>query len=397
MGSLDFGSEGEGHLKIAFVSEYPASPEAVVGGVQAVVRRLASAIAHRRGYEVHVVSCELGRTKTVREVVEGVHIHRFPMSSRWGNATLGWAERRATARELRAIAPDIANAHVLGPAALGAADAGIPWVATAHGIQSEAGRALPGWKGKIRGLTWSMMEKMCLRRTRHLIVINPYVVESLERELRGVKTYAIENPVEEAFFEIEGGGNPGRILVTGRVRPQKGSPEMIDALGLLARQGVQPEVHFAGPADEPTFVDSLRDRARRLGVDAQIRFLGPLSPTDLRREMATAGLLVHPSLQETAPLAIMEAMAGRLAVVATQVGGVRHLLAEGAAGWLVPPGNAVALAAAIQSALESREERESMVREARRIAEARFRLESVVRRTLQVFEGIVTESGRKAA
>ena len=160
-------------MKVAIVAEDPAAPDCVVGGVQAAVRRLAVEMARRPGLEVHAVSFELGRRETLVEDVEGVRVHRFPMPRRFGNVTLGWAERRETAATLRRIAPDIAHAHVLGPATLGTADSGVPWVATAHGIQALQGRLLEGWVNRIRARAYDAMERMSLRRVRHLIVISP--------------------------------------------------------------------------------------------------------------------------------------------------------------------------------------------------------------------------------
>ena len=113
-------------MRIAFVAEYPATPERVVGGVQAVVRRLAGAMARRGDLDVHVVSCQLDVDRPHTEVLEGIRVHRLPAPRRFGNVTLGWGERRATARALRELAPDVAHAHVLGPPTLGTAAAGWP-------------------------------------------------------------------------------------------------------------------------------------------------------------------------------------------------------------------------------------------------------------------------------
>ena len=193
-------------MRVAFVSEYAESAHRVVGGVQAVVRRLAKTMAARPGFHVHAVSVEPGRTDARTDDVEGVTVHRLPATARFGNLTMGHKERQETARVLREIGADIVHAHVLGPPALGAADSGLPWIATAHGMQADEGRLQEGWVSRVRSAATVRMERMSLDRLSDLIVISPYVEEYFRDRLRGIRTHAIENPVAGRFFDVEAWG-----------------------------------------------------------------------------------------------------------------------------------------------------------------------------------------------
>lgn len=381
-------------MRVAIVAEYPAAPDCVVGGVQAAVRRLAVSMARRPGVEVHAVSFELGRRTPLVEEMEGVCVHRFPMPQRFGNVTLGWAERRETAAAIRRIDPDVAHAHVLGPATLGTADSGVPWVATAHGIQALQGRLLPGWINRIRAVATETMERMSLKRVRHLIVISPYVMETFAGSLGSRATYAIENPVDDLFFRIPFGGDPRTILVSGRIIPRKDPATLLDALALLARRGERFTVRFAGPVDDASYLASLERRAADLGLQERLHFLGSLSPRDLADEMGKAGLAVLPSIEETAPLAVMEAMAAGRAVIATDAGGNRHLLEAGKSGWIVPVRDAAAMSAAIDDAWRHPEKMQRAAAGARETARARFHVESIVSRTLEVYEQVLAAAPR---
>jgi glycosyltransferase involved in cell wall biosynthesis len=381
-------------VKVAIVAEYPAEPDCVVGGVQAAVRRLAVEMARRPGLEVHAVSFELGRREALVEDVEGVRVHRFPMPRRFGNVTLGWAERRETAAALRRIAPDIAHAHVLGPATLGTADSGVPWVATAHGIQALQGRLLEGWVNRIRAHAYDAMERMSLRRVRHLIVISPYVLTTFEGRLEGRATYAIENPVEEMFFRIASPGDPRTILVSGRVIPRKDPRTLLEAVAPLAKRGEEFSVRFAGPTDDSDYFDVLVRSAKELGLEDRLRFLGSLSPNDLAKEMESAGLVVLPSIEETAPLAVMEAMAAGRAVIATDTGGNRHLVDHGRTGWIVPVRDARAMSLAIEQAWQDPQGTRARGARGRETALARFHVEAVVSRTLEVYHQVVAASSQ---
>jgi glycosyltransferase involved in cell wall biosynthesis len=382
---------GGAPVKIAFVADYPASPDHVVGGVQACVRRLAAAMAARPSLSVHVVSCEPDLEEARVEEFEGVRIHRFRRPRHLGNVTLGWSERRETARQIARIAPDIVHAHVLGPGALGAADSGIPWVATAHGIQVAYGRLLKGWVGRARAWSLATMEEMCLKRARHLIVISPYVLESFNGLLRNVITHPIENPVEDRFFRLPPAASPREVLVSGRVVPQKGPEFLLEAAALLHAAGEDLRIRFAGPVKDAQYARQLSELARTRGIADRVFFLGSLSQSQLIEEMERAGLLVLPSLEETSSLAVMEAMAAGRPVVATSAGGNRHLVQDGATGWIVPPRSGRALAQAMAEAFADPAGARALGEKGRQTARARFGVGAIVDRTLEVYEDILAE------
>lgn len=371
--------------RIAFVSEYPASPRAVVGGVQAAVRQLAVEMASR-GLEVHAVSAELDRTEARDEVVEGVRVHRLAGNRRFGNVTLGRAERRATVEALRRIDPDVVHAHVLGPPALGAMESGYAWVATAHGMQEAEGRTLSGWIDRVRSSSRVRMERMSLHGLRHLIVISPYVTAYFGDRLRGIRVHAIENPVAEPFFRAEARRDPRTVLFAGRLIPRKDVPTLLRAVAELRRRGAEVRLRLAGHADGSGHDRALHALAAELGISEATRFLGALPPEAMRDELARAGIWVQSSRQETASIALMEAMATGAPVVATDVGGTRHVVQHERTGLLVPPGNPRALADALEGLLRDPAAAERIGREARAEAERRFRVPAVVDRTLAVYE-----------
>jgi glycogen(starch) synthase len=94
----------------------------------------------------------------------------------------------------------------------------------------------------------------------------------------------------------------------------------------------------------------LEDRARRLGVDDQIRFTGFLDHPE--PVLAATRVYVHPARHEIRPVAITEAMALGLPIVATDVGGVSDLVEHEVSGLLVPPDDPGALAAGVLRLLD---------------------------------------------
>jgi len=99
-------------------------------------------------------------------------------------------------------------------------------------------------------------------------------------------------------------------------------------------------------ADEP-YVRRVRQEIAVLGLDGVVSLPGSLPAERLQQEYSQAEIVVLPSRQESAPLAIVEAMAAGIPVVASAVGGVPDMVEDGITGFQVPPGDPGALARAL--------------------------------------------------
>jgi glycosyltransferase involved in cell wall biosynthesis len=104
-----------------------------------------------------------------------------------------------------------------------------------------------------------------------------------------------------------------------------------------------------------------------------------------------ACLLVLSSRYEALPNVVLEAMAAGLPVVATRVGGLPELVLPGRTGWLVPPGDAPALAAAMSQALGDADAREALGRTGRERAMGDFSMEAMTRRYETVLSGLLKD------
>lgn len=141
------------------------------------------------------------------------------------------------------------------------------------------------------------------------------------------------------------------IVCVASLRTVKGHEHLLRAAALLASRGV----HFAckligeGPEEE-----RLRRLARALGIEQRIHFLGSL-PRDLVIEelrRADAGVLTSApdaeGRKEGIPVALMEAMACGLPVVSSDMSGIPELVRDGVDGFLTPPADSTAIAAALE-------------------------------------------------
>jgi glycosyltransferase involved in cell wall biosynthesis len=142
----------------------------------------------------------------------------------------------------------------------------------------------------------------------------------------------------------------GHLICVGTLGRHKGQDLLVEALAELG--DLDWHCTLAGPLDrDPDFVDQLQTSITRLGYDHRVRLTGILTGTALSRAYTTADLLVAPSRSETYGMAVTEALAHGLPVIAAAVGGLPEALGSAAdgtcPGQLVPPGDPAALAAAI--------------------------------------------------
>jgi glycosyltransferase involved in cell wall biosynthesis len=157
-----------------------------------------------------------------------------------------------------------------------------------------------------------------------------------------------------------------------RLAPQKDHRTLIEAARLV------PEAEFVVAGD-----GELREELERLAEGSSVRFLG--ARDDVPGVLASLDVFAFPSLFEGLCLAVIEAQAAGVPVVATPVGGIRETVVDGETGLLVPTGDPPALAAAIRHLLEDRPAAEAMADEAKRRVRARYSVDTMIVETLRLY------------
>lgn len=303
---------------------------------------------------------------------------------------------RRLLRLARTTRVELIHAHLADASIWGAALArltGRPLVATLHVEPVVTSRWTAAW------LRERLMVVALRRWAARVIAVSAAQRDAwLAAGLRRRPPTVVPNGVDLAEYGREGrqatraalGISPGdRVVIA--VAALRGEEKGIDIL-LEAMRGIA-----AGPVPTRLLVvgsgpmePALRERARSLGVADRVRFLG--YRRDVPRLLAAADVFALPSRRDALPTAVMEAMAAGLPVVASAVGGIPDLVDPPATGRLVPPGDAMALAAALLELVERPALAAALGAEGRRRAKDRFGVDRWVAALGQVYASALEAS-----
>lgn len=194
---------------------------------------------------------------------------------------------------------------------------------------------------------------------------------------------------------VERRSGPVRLLAVAALKPYKGISVLIEACGLLKQQGVDFRCDVVG---EGPCRKEIETRIEELDLAREVRLLGALDQAEVARLVSEAFLVVLPSVvasdgqMEGIPVALMEAMAARRPVVATNLSGVPELVEHDVTGLLVQPGDAGAISRAILGIVSDPERARVMGDRGREKVRSRFRIEASVSRLLHLIDGFRSEA-----
>jgi phosphatidyl-myo-inositol alpha-mannosyltransferase len=319
-------------LRVALVCPYSWS---VPGGVQTHITGLARAL-RSRGHDVEILAPADGPVEQQGFLPLGGTIG-FRDNGAITRVALSPAALARTARAVRTRGYDLVHLHepMLPHACFTALQsARVPVVGTFHMLNvSERWYRLFG-----------PVVRRAARRLHARIAVSEAAREFVSRSLPG-DYRLIPNGIDVSDYAASTNGTGGRVLFVGRPEPRKGLPVLLEAFGLLPGN---PELELVGVS--PTDLSGLANGAPRRALE-RVHAHG-LVPDAMRRELlCRADVLCAPSLAgESFGLVVLEGMAAGLPVVASAIPGYRDLLPP-EAGTLVPPGDARALAAALERLL----------------------------------------------
>lgn len=180
--------------------------------------------------------------------------------------------------------------------------------------------------------------------------LGPTLRTLLEVAPMGVDTFKFTR--SDSFKPWRGMGS-AQVFSCGRLNPSKGHDDLIRALAALVDEGIDVHLTIAGEDDlgGAGYRSTLEQLIVATSMQGRVKLLGAVSEDVVRRLLGTADVFALASHAEPLGVAIMEAMSMEVPVVVGGGGGVSELVEDGVSGVLVPPGDPVALAAALRKLL----------------------------------------------
>lgn len=291
-------------------------------------------------------------------------------------------------RLLRSFRPDILHTHMFHANLLGRLVgrlAGVPLViSTEHtmGQEGSVRRVLNRWTSPLAGRVVAVsqsvgdfaVERIRIDPGRVVVIPNGIDLRRYQtgpdpREARAKLGLPVEGPV---------------VGSVGTLRPVKGFDILLQAFARLAPHW--PGAHLLIVGDGPE-MKKLRALADILGLCDRVHFTG--ARTDVEQLLPALDVFVCPSHWEGLPLAVVEAMAAGLPVVATRVSSLTEVVAEGVTGLIVPPADPAALAHSLETLLEDPELRRRMGAAGRQRAQDHYTLERMVSQTEELYQALL--------
>lgn len=269
-------------------------------------------------------------------------------------------------------------------------------IQTVHGIFRNEQKTIPREQQnasmRLRFVLRRMLETFYMGAIATLVVTSTQLIE-LAKQIGGRKKNIvwIDNSVDEGFFlsdavRTERNLHPAaRLLFVGLITPRKGLHFLLPAFRKLAASMPGVTLRIVGMDAAADYVTELKQEYADLVEARRIVFTGAISQKNLIEEYRSANIFVLPSLGETAPVSISQAMCAGLPVVATRIGGIPDMIVEDETGIIVPPGDAGALEKALTGLLSDNGKIHAMGEEGYKKGIARYHPESNAAKMLALY------------
>ena len=355
-----------------------------LGGAQAHVLALLRAGQVRR--QQHLATGSEGPlTEAARAI--GATTHILPTLDNPLHPIRDAQATRDAYRLIRRLRPAIVHAHSSKAglvARLAARLAGVPAIFTAHGWAFTEGapqrRRMIAILSETLAASWSA-RIICVSRYDHDLALRYHVAPAD----RLVTIYNGIEDVSPGLLAAPTSSTTVGLVMVARLSPPKDAGCLIRAARGLAGDW---QISFVGDGELLAAAAQLADG---LGLGSRVLFLGPRR--DVPQILAGSHVFVLASNYEGLPISIIEAMRAGLPIVASNVGGVPELVTNGDNGFLVPRGDASALAEALQRLIDDPALRQRMGQRSRQRYLAEFTLDRMIRETERVYEQVLAGAG----
>lgn len=354
---------------------FGTAPEALLQG-----------FAQLGGVEVHVISCARVEMRSPEKLAPNIYFHSLRVPKLGWMRTLFTGCAWAVRKKLKELKPDIVHGQGTEEyCSISAVLSGFPNVITIHGnmrliaqVNKPKPFSYPWLAARLEGLT--------VPRSGGVVCITRYTQEAVSGEAK--RTWVVPNAVDSSFFEVNSRPADTMVLCVGHVCLRKNQNAFIQALDPLAEKR-RFQVLFLGQvspgrAYDDEFLALVRARP-------WCAYGGFADREKLKEHFRRATLLVLPCLEDNCPMVVLEAMAAGTPVIASRVGGIPDLIADGRTGIFCDPLEPATFRDTVEKLLANSEFSQTIAGQAKVNARDRFHPQVVARRHLEIYREVVSK------
>jgi glycosyltransferase involved in cell wall biosynthesis len=245
-----------------------------------------------------------------------------------------------------------------------------------------------------------MFETSALRRVDHVTMATDYIRQELISRFgieasRTTQVYmAIDMDGITSSIRVNSGGRTASqnkiVLCAARIHPRKNQLAVVRAIPRILH--VHPEVKFVftGPIDDPAYLSLMRKFIEDNQLSEQVEITGEISQESLYQLYHKATIFVFPTLYEIQPVALLEAMAFGLPVIASRIGPIEDVVnLEKGSAILVDPNNIEEIADSVIRLLGDEPLRQELSAKGKKLVSQGFSYEQIAKEMLRVYEKVL--------
>ncbi|MFA8433412.1 MAG: glycosyltransferase family 4 protein [Marinifilaceae bacterium] len=378
-------------MRILMLTSLPANLDSIKGGVDAVIVNLMN------GFELfpdsHLMILSLAKSdhrKTVHHA-QNITIEYLPRNRAFGGNLFDFLfySRKIVREIIQKYKPDVI--HVQGATPVLFCLRGLNRdniVITQHGIMEEEIKYQKGVLRKLKFFIKKIVERYYFPAFKNYIFISRYNQRFLERIKRKAdyKSALIFNPVNPAFFNVKPHRKfLKRIMYVGVINRRKNLLSLLHGLRLIKARVQGIKVDVVGGFRDASYQAEILQFIEINGMQNQVQFRGWKDQDEVLELYKKSDVFVLPSLQESLPVSIAEAMAAGRPVIASDVGGVAEMFTNEKSGFTFESNNIDELKGCLLKFCNGDTVYAELAENARLEAISKFHPKSVVKQTLDFY------------
>lgn len=401
-------------MTICFVTDgYPGQ----TGGI-ATFNQNVSSLLTAAGHQVIILTADYENSGPARIATEGLitrvslgesyqRIYRdwAPYFRAGGFNAPNWIAIGMAAREWlvdhhKTYEIDVIEAADYGGAGIFLCDAGLPpLLITGHGSLSQfSPYNYTGNDANARVV--QQLEALSCQHADAVISHSPVNSTALEKQFREANIRLALMPWTSEYTEETTATETGNMLTVGGLQPVKGVYDIFEALQLLHERNISFPFQWIGGDTwlAPHYRQMSKYLARKFPETWQQHFnwLNEMSPAATRTEMNKAALVIIPSLFETFNYVALEAASHKKAILVTAATGAAAYFTHGKNAWIIPPGNAAALAEAMTVLMENPDLRRELGENAGQMVKQLFTPNAIVESRISIYREVISNRKQQA-